>query len=118
MRISDWSSDVCSSDLLDLVIINSAWCGYACKTTALRPAPPACCANDQIGGKLFGPSCERGDDHQFAGAPRVPTTIYRPASRRAAGGGGACQRAVCGRRIEILRKFGNIKEDREKEGWT
>src|SRR3546814_1248291 len=56
---------------LDLVIINSAWCGYACKTPALRPAPPACCANDQIGGKLFGPSCERRDDHQFASAPRV-----------------------------------------------
>src|SRR3546814_10079368 len=36
--------------------------GYACKTPALRPAPPACCANDQIGGKLFGPSCERRDD--------------------------------------------------------
>src|SRR3546814_2802460 len=96
MGISDGISNVCSSDPRDLVIINSAWCGYACKTPALRPAPPACCANDQIGGKLFGPSFERRDDHQFASAPRVPTTIYRadPAARRLDerardGGGGA-----------------------------
>src|SRR3546814_12940096 len=110
MRISDWSSDVCSSDLLDLVIINSAWCGYACKTPALRPAPPACCANDQIGGKLFGPSCERRDDHQFASAPRVPTPIYRPASSRAAAAGGAIQPAVCVTQIEIQIGRASLRE--------
>src|SRR3546814_370960 len=98
---------------LDLVIINSAWCGYACKTPALRPAPPACCANDQIGGKLFGPSCERRDDHQFASAPRVPTTIYRPASSRAAAAGGAIQPAVCVRQIEILPSIRNLQDDPE-----
>src|SRR3546814_5754686 len=36
MRISDWSSDVCSSDLgLFLVTsaVGRAWCGYACPQT-------------------------------------------------------------------------------------
>src|SRR3546814_12029570 len=140
MRISDWSSDVCSSDLrgdvlrlficecyafgvadyiettgklghLDLVIINSAWCGHARKTPALRPAPPACCANDQIGGKLFGPSCARRDDHQLARAPWVPTTIYRPPPRRAPAAGGATQPAVHVRQFDILTSNPNLQHN-------
>src|SRR3546814_637916 len=55
----------------------------------------------------------RSDDHQFASAPRVPTTIYRPASSRAAAAGGAIQPAVCVRQIEILPSIRNLQDDPE-----
>src|SRR3546814_18538513 len=56
---------------LDHVIINSAWCGYACKTPELRPATQACCAKAQIDGKIFGPRCERREIGSALGRERV-----------------------------------------------
>src|SRR3546814_16104714 len=62
MRISDWSSDVCSSDL------------------------PACAAGENCRGRLRSPPSARGDDRRDWPADtegRVVTVqaIYKPASR-------------------------------------
>src|SRR3546814_10303287 len=38
MRISDWSSDVCSSDLTDLYVISAEENAALCRSTGVEPA--------------------------------------------------------------------------------
>src|SRR3546814_1563422 len=70
MRISDWSSDVCSSDLPDNVVIRSAVlaaCALTLGGTVLKPLGP------EGSGKTF--------PHIFtnAAAPKKPVGYQRPA---------------------------------------
>src|SRR3546814_14767234 len=98
MRMSDWSSDVCSSDLSPIAASpNSA-------TTTLA-----------ITGAAVGPSGESA--HAVVHPPRRPVRPPGCDGRKVTGRGQATPSAIAAHRIEIGRASGREREGRAVEIW-